>query len=92
MLHTFEHHEDTIHSCGVHEDNSYADKFLDTKHHHCDYLTDLLPHFTNTILSFDFNAKLEPEFQNYAESKYSFSQQSLLKHYYTRGPPKAYIS
>ncbi len=89
VLHTFEHHEETIHSCGVHEDSSYADKFIDTQHHHCDYLTDLLPYFTSANLSFDFNVIPEIYFEEFTFTPYFIHPKDAVYSFQLRGPPTA---
>ena len=87
VLHTFEHHEDTIHSCAVHSDSDHADQYIDKQHHHCDYLTDLLPQFTPAFLSYDFETVPERTFQEFLFASYSIHPKDAFYSFQLRGPP-----
>lgn len=86
-LHTLEHHEDTVHRCNDHGDNSYAHQFIDTQHHHCDYLTDLLPQFTPAYYNYNIEAVPVTIFQEFSLASYFIHPKDAFYSFQLRGPP-----
>lgn len=88
-LHSFEHHEDTIHTCGLDDENHYNHIFIDNLHHHCDYVSDLLPAFIATTLQFEFVSLQDFNFTPYQIENYSIIKRDAFFQFFLRGPPIA---
>ena len=87
LVHSRTGHTDTIHQCGSDQKNAYAKYHIDQEHHHCDYLTDVLPHFTNTIFLFELNLGHIPVYQVYNLYHHAIIPGDVIIHSLLRGPP-----
>lgn len=87
LVHSHTGHTDTIHQCGSDQKNAYAKYYIDQEHHHCDYLTDVLPHFTNTTFLFELNPGYTPVYQVYNLHHHDIIPGDVIIHSLLRGPP-----
>lgn len=87
LVHSHSGHTDTVHQCGSDQKNAYAKFYIDQEHHHCDYLTDVLPHFTNTTFSFELNPVYIPVYPIYSLHHHHLVPRDAVIHFLLRGPP-----
>lgn len=87
MVHSHAGHTDTVHNCGADQKNAYAKYYFDQEHHHCDYLTDVLPHFTKTELRFELKPVFVPVYRTFFLSHHHIIPNDVTIHFLLRGPP-----
>lgn len=87
LVHNHTGHTDTIHKCGPAQNNAYAKYYFDQEHHHCDYLTDVLPHFTTATFHFELNPVHIPVYAVYTLQHHELIPGDIIIHSLLRGPP-----
>ncbi len=87
LVHSHSGHTDTVHKCGSEQKNAYAKFYIDQEHHHCDYLTEVLPHFTSTTFHFELNPVYVPVYQVYSLHHHNIIPGDVILHSLLRGPP-----
>lgn len=83
LVHSHTGHTDTVHQCGSGQKNAY----IEQEHHHCDYLTDVLPPFTYTTFFFELKPVFAPVYQAYSFHHHNIIPGDVLIHTLLRGPP-----
>ncbi len=87
LVHNHTGHTDTVHQCNSAQKNAYAKFYFDQEHHHCDYLTEVLPYFTNTTFHFELNPVYIPAYQEYNLQQHNEVPGDVFLHTFLRGPP-----
>jgi hypothetical protein len=91
FVHTFEGHEETAHHCNLKKEFKGAGLFIEAAHHHCDYLSELLPAFITAS-----SLELLPQvvlghFDQFVIGYKSFFSYNNLQAHLVRGPPQKAI-
>jgi hypothetical protein len=88
--HTFEHHHETIDHIHNDGDNCGRDASglaFEQYHHHCDYLTQMLPHFIKAETSYHFDIWEVKRYVSYLERTYNVWFDNEHYSFRLRGPP-----
>ncbi len=87
VLHGLHQHEDTVHICDTHRPDGAASAYFESQHHHCAYLTDLLPQFMHSALNFVFEPYQVLVFPEFQPGSYHIHPQDAFFSFLLRGPP-----
>lgn len=92
LVHHFEDHQETVHQhCTNHHENNRELSF-ESKHHHCDYLTSLLPHFIGSTTVFCLSFKEFPQVPVYKNAAITVVTLPKSGSLFLRGPPAQLIA